>query len=407
MIDAPAPGPVSVLTQTRFPSGPPPFTPLGNISVFAIRPDGTLADMQTTDATAGTATVQAYDGDSVTALYPHMGDAGADLTTFMGVKHGDSLTFGLRFSPNIAATTLGQMTITMPAIANSNYYIYTPCGGYGLGTTNSGTITEYNYCHKDPFDIMVVARDASTGTLTQSGVISDVTFASGGSASLTTWHPATTTKLMQVTGLPADVTNVSMYDYDVLDDTYVVFANSFGGAPSNNQYTTPTYQWPGTGTREWVRTQMNRQGAWTTMFIYDNVTPTTQSYTLAAPQLPPWITSQYVVSAGAQMAAWFPVGDGPSKVTVARFTWTHSSAPYSWTFVLPPGMTAVNFPKLPDSASMNAPHPEDVANVNFIRTYEIPELASYEDVKKLPESTLVQLDVATEMGVLKRVIGNQ
>jgi len=113
-IDAPAPGPVTVTTQTRFTGGLPPGAALGNVTVVAVRPDGTLADTQVTDGTSGMATLNAYDGDSVTALYPHTTDAGADLTTFMGVKHGDSLTFGLKFNPSGTNNSLGTMTINWP-----------------------------------------------------------------------------------------------------------------------------------------------------------------------------------------------------------------------------------------------------------------------------------------------------
>ena len=55
---------------------------------------------------------------------------------------------------------------------------------------------------------------------------------------------------------------------------------------------------------------------------------------------------------------------------------------------------------------MNAPHPEDSVSMQYVRVFEIPELASYDDVRALPESTIVQLDVAVQLGLLKRVIGN-
>src|SRR3954454_11418839 len=145
MIDAPAPGPLSVVTQSRFPNGPPVGAAVGNIAVVAVRPDGTLADMQVTDATTGMATLQAYDGDTVTALYPHMGDAGADLTTFMGVKHGDTLTFGLNWGTSGTNTTLGSLNITCPSLANQSYEIFTDCSTYGYGSgVTSGTIPEYS-----------------------------------------------------------------------------------------------------------------------------------------------------------------------------------------------------------------------------------------------------------------------
>jgi hypothetical protein len=142
------------------------------------------------------------------------------------------------------------------------------------------------------------------------------------------------------------------------------------------------------------------------MFVHDSFEPSTTPYSLEMPMLPPWLTTSSIASGPAQMAAWFPVGNGPSKGTVARTTWTHGSAPYNWTFIVPPGTTAINFPKLPDAIAMNAPHPEDFVNLQYVRVFDIPELASYDDVRKLPESTIVQLDLAVQLGLLKRVVGN-
>ena len=409
-VDAPVdvlmPGALNVVTQTRFTNGQPPFTPQGNVIVVGVRPDGTMSDMQMTDATAGTATLTVYPGDSVTAIYPHMGDAGADLTTFYDVKPGDTLTFGLRFSPSGTNTTVGDMTISWPAVSNAFYDAYTACSSYGFGTATSGSITEYSLCHHDPMDVVMLAYDQNTGALTQAGLIPAATFQAGGALTLAQWRPATATKSMGLTGLTPEITSVNMLDYEFVNDRSFYGAGSYGGAPSNGQYTSPTYPWPGQGSREWVRTILSRQGPWTSMFIHDSFEPSTTPYSLAMPTLPPWLTSNYVASGPAQMAAWFPVGDGPSKGTVARAAWNHGPAPYNWTFIVPPGTTAINFPKLPDAIAMNAPHPEDSVNLQYVRVFDIPELAGYDDVRKLPESTIVQLDLAVQLGLLKRVIGN-
>lgn len=405
-VDAPSAGPVTVTTQTRFyDGGQPPFTPQGNIIVVAVRPDGTLADMQTTDATAGTATLNAYPGDSVTAIYPHISDAGADLTTFYGVKPGDTLTFGLRFSQPVTSQTLGSMTVTMPALPSTEYFAYTSCANAAFGTTASGTITESNYCHSEPMDILVVARDATSHVLTQAGLVPSINFQSGGTASLAQWRPATTTKTLGLTGLSPDVVSVSTEIYEMANDT-VIFGNGFGGPPSNGQYTTSPFEWPGQGTREVNRITLNRQGPWTQMAIHDNHDATTAPYSLAVPMLPPWLTSSYIVSGPAQMAAWFPVGDGPQKGALANVYWSHNSASYSWSFIVPPGQTAINFPKLPAAAAMYAPYPEDFVYMSYVRLFDIPELATYDDVRKLPESTIADLGSAVQLGLLERVIQN-
>jgi hypothetical protein len=405
-VDVLTPGSLDVVTQTRFTNGQPPFTPQGNVIVVAVRPDGTMGDMQMTDPTAGTATLTVYPGDSVTAIYPHMGDGGADLTTFYDVKPGDTLTFGLRFSQSLPSTPIGDMTVTWPAVTNAFYDAYTACSGYGFGTGTTGTITEYSSCHHEPMDVVMLAYDNTSGQLTQAGLIPAATFQAGGSLTLAQWRPATQTKSMGLTGLAPEITNVNMLDYEFVNDRVFYPAGSYGGAPSNGQYTSPVYSWPGIGTREWVRTILSRQGPWTPMYIHDSVDATTTPYSLAMPMLPPWLTSNYVASGPAQMAAWFPVGNGPSKGTVARVSWTHESAPYVWTFIVPPGTSAINFPKLPDAIAMNAPHLDDFVSLQFVRVFDIPELAGYDDVRKLPESTIVQLDIAVQLGLLHRVIGN-
>jgi hypothetical protein len=231
------------------------------------------------------------------------------------------------------------------------------------------------------------------------------TFTNGGTLTLPQWNPTTTTKSVGLTGLPPEVTSVNMLIYELVNKQ-IVFSNGYGAAPSNGQYTSPNFNWAGQGSHEWIRSTLSRTGPWTQMAIMDSVTPTTAPYSIAAPALPPWLTTNYVVSGPAQMAAWFPVGDGPQSGTVLRVGWSHNGAPYTWTFIVPPGVTAITFPKLPDAIAMNAPHPEDSASVQFLRVFDIPELASYDDVRKLPESTLVALDQATEFGLLKRVIMN-
>jgi hypothetical protein len=297
------------------------------------------------------------------------------------------------------------MTVTMPSLPSTVYTAYTSCTITGFGTTASGTITEYDTCHHDPMDILLVARDATTNAITQAGLIPSITFQAGGTATLAQWRPATTTKTLGLTGLGPEITSASMEPYELVNDT-VQYGHGFGGPTSNGQYTTPAFEWPGQGTREWIRSTLSRQGPWTQMGIDDTVAPTTAPYSLALPMLPPWLTNTYIVSGPAQMAAWFPVGDGPQKGALANVYWSHNSASYSWSFIVPPGQTAINFPKLPAAAAMYAPYPEDFVYMSYVRLFDIPELATYDDVRKLPESTIADLGSAVQLGLLERVIQN-
>jgi hypothetical protein len=44
--------------------------------------------------------------------------------------------------------------------------------------------------------------------------------------------------------------------------------------------------------------------------------------------------------------------------------------------------------------------------MSYVRLFDIPELATYDDVRKLPESTIADLGSAVQLGLLERVIQN-
>ena len=70
-------------------------TNVGNIDIISMLPNNTVLETVKTDA-AGNASIKVYPGGSVTAVYKHTVDMGADLITYVGVKPGDTLVFGSR-----------------------------------------------------------------------------------------------------------------------------------------------------------------------------------------------------------------------------------------------------------------------------------------------------------------------
>src|SRR5207249_2128746 len=138
-------------------------------------------------------------------VYRHTADTGADLVTFFGAKPNDTLTFGARFTPP-TSTNLGTMTFSWPAIVGaSEYIVYTPCaGGYGFGSaTTSYAFNEYDYCHKDPMDIVFIALD-STFRVSNYGFLSNVTWVPSSARALGGWTSAPT-GITTVSSLPNEV----------------------------------------------------------------------------------------------------------------------------------------------------------------------------------------------------------
>src|SRR4051812_4410585 len=68
-------GTASVITQNHVAGAGMIGSAAANISVFSLRPDSSMLDMQTTD-TNGTGSLMIYSGGSVTAVYPHQLDNG-------------------------------------------------------------------------------------------------------------------------------------------------------------------------------------------------------------------------------------------------------------------------------------------------------------------------------------------
>jgi hypothetical protein len=405
-IDADLTAPLTVITLARFQNTVPDGMPVANIEIIALRPDGSQSDDVKTDTT-GMAQVKVYPGGSVTALYPHPSDPGADLTTYMGVKPGDTITFGQQVYPTMS-TTLGNFTLTWPNVAvGEDYSVITSCYYCSTGTGLGCTVTEYNTCHQEPMDILYLGYSPSVGAYTYSAFASAVPFTSGGSKSLNAWS-AMGTGSMAITGIPSEVTNVYAANYDFVGND-IAFSTGYSSAPSNGQYTTPSYAWPsaGQGTRNSEQVQLTRPGPYTTMAINETSMGNTPTYTLNISALPPWLTTNYTVSGPAQMATWYAIGEGPTNGTALRVYWSHpNGANYTWSFLVPPKVNAITFPKLPANIEMNAPALDDNLNIVYLRIFNIPELASYDDVRKVPERHFQQLDYAVRLGLFKSVIMN-
>src|SRR5262249_12043424 len=145
-------------------------------------PNNTVLATGTTDAN-GSATIKVYPGGSVTAVYKHAAtvDMGTDLITWVGVKPGDTLTFGNRnpSTVNQPNPDLGAVNYSWPALANATSYdVFSSCAFNGASApATTLTVHEFSNCHHDPMDVLFLAF-GSTGLMGYS-FRSNVTFSDG------------------------------------------------------------------------------------------------------------------------------------------------------------------------------------------------------------------------------------
>ena len=393
LIDADETGMLSVVTQARFFAGGAAVgAAQPSVDVVSVRPNNTLADMAQTDA-SGHASLKIYPGGSVTAIYPHPAatDMGADLVTYFGVKPDDVLTFGQRFLPN-TSTNLGAMTFTYPAVAAaSTYFVYGPCGSAGVSAgTLSLTMTEFTSCHHEPMDIIYIARDAAGQVINYNYVT--VPFQAGTNRAITSWAAAKTA-MISVTGLPAEVQNLSATFFNVGNigsSDEEMYGFSVSGQATGGAYTN-SFAWGPTGVRTEARLTMSRPGTYRTMQLVDALQSSATTWTVASPMLPPWLQT-FTASIAEQMGIMYLVGDGPYDAATFRITWTHvvgsTNTPFVWTFILPPQMTTFTFPKLPAQFAAYLPQPQDTFSTQA-HVIEIPSVMSYDALRAIPEKSLI------------------
>jgi hypothetical protein len=393
LIDADLTGMLNVVTQARFfvAGGPAVGAAQANVDVVSVRPNNTVADMVQTDA-SGHASVKVYPGGSITAVYQHAADMGADLVTYFGVQPNDVLTFGQRFSPN-TSNNLGSMTFSYPAVAAATSYdVIGPCGGAGAAAgTLQVTFSEFDSCHHDPMDVVFLAFN-STGQVINYNYLSSVAFQNGMTRSIGSWGTAGTA-MVNLTGLPPEVQNITgefLTVGNIGSPDEEMFARTVSGQVTGGAYTN-SFPWAPTGVRTEARLFMSRLGTYRTMQIVDSLQANSTTWTVASPALPPWLQT-FTASAADQMGIMYLVGDGTYDAGMFRINWSHvmgsTNVPFVWTFILPPQQTTFSFPKLPAQFAADLPQPQDSFGIQA-HVIEIPSISGYDALRAIPEKSLI------------------
>jgi hypothetical protein len=405
-VDADLSGDATIVTEAAL-FGSKIGTKVANIDIISTLPNNMVLAMAKTDA-GGAATIKVYPGGSVTAVYRHTVDMGADLITWVGVKPGDTLSFGSRqFSvANQQNPSLGTQTVSWPALAGTtDFEIFTSCTSVFPGTALSAVETESTTCHQEPMDVLYVAFSA-TG-LTNFGFRSNVPFTNGGTVALGGWS-ALQTGSINITGLPTEITSLSGNFATVIDANKTFsFAGSYNGTPTGGAFTT-TFPWHPTGERTVGSLALNRTG-FQTMRVLDSFSANTLTQTVAAPALTPWVQGNVTSSSALKMASWFVVPEASSVYDgqLLRVSWSHTigtmSHPHQWHFILPPGLTSISYPALPPQFNDAMPLPEDFTSAT-LRVFDIASVTGYDMVRTMPSRNIMCLDCAVNAGDLQRVV---
>jgi hypothetical protein len=178
-----------------------------------------------------------------------------------------------------------------------------------------------------------------------------------------------------------------------------------GGAYGNS------FPWAPTAVRTEAQLAMTRPGNFPTMRLLDVLQPTTTTWTVATPALPPWL-QLFDASTADRTGSLHLVGTGAYDAAVLQISWTHvmgsTSVPFAWTFILPPQTTAFAFPALPAEHAGDLPQPDDAYTVQA-HVIEIPAVAGYDALRAIPEKSLICPDTlvpdcALRNGEFPRVI---
>ena len=405
-VDADTSGDATIVTEAALVGGTVGVN-VGNIDIISMLPNNTVLAMTKTDA-GGNATIKVFPGGTVTAVYKHTVDMGADLITYVGVKPGDTLTFGSRnFSTaGQTNTNIGSQTYSWPAQAGStSYNVFTSCTGIGVGGASTSVVgTEFSLCHKEPMDVLY---GAFNGQLTHYNFRQNVAFTNGGTVSISGWIPVTNATV-NITGIPTDVTNVSGNFSSVLDNNREIgLAGSFNGTLTGGAFT-QNFVWHPGGDRTMSQMFFSRTG-FGAMRLLDSFASGTLTETVASPTFPPWQQSGVIVSSALRTANWFLVPDAASvhDGQLLFMNWNHvvggTNHFHQWHLILPPGQLSIVLPKLPAQFTDNLPFPQDGIGAS-IRAFDVGSLTSYDMVRAQPSRNIMCLECSIRGGDYQRVV---
>ncbi len=400
-VDAVPTGQVTVTTRARC-CDLPPDSLVAGVPVLVISADGSVGDSGQTNA-QGTITLDIDEGDTVTAVYTTTD--GFDLVTVVGVKPGDQLNFGEAFTAPSQGVD-GQMTATWPVVAGTYYYlINTPCGNQYVfnETTTSVQVGFSAYCQRPTADFVFTSISNTTYLPQRTAILRNVNFTNGQTAALGAWA-VPTNFAVNATALPSYVNDVYFSASAVVGDRQPYGSSSYvtpdAGAASG---ALPVH----VGSDRIATTaRLSRPGDLGDQYTYRAVPGSAATTTFATNELP-WLGEAYVSAAG-NVASWIQVGDQDHDGAIAYASWYRdrpglfggpSGSSYSWTIMLPPGVTSWSWAQPPAALAEYVPVVGDTV-YGDVALVDLASADGYDGLRATDERIFSCLECATSRGAL-------
>jgi hypothetical protein len=399
--DPAAPVTVTVLATTG--NGAPDLA----AKVLFQDPDGAVVSDTAVDA-MGHAQAMLPRGGTVSAIRITADpiNLAASITTTLGVKPGDNLTFGLKpyaTSNNQGGATM--MTATFPlASGAASYRFYTPCG-LSPAATSPVTLNFRDSCHGAMFDLLATTS-AGAPPVPMFLFISNVSYQGGGSFAVASPFNPMASFTVNMTNIPDPVSSINVSRTTLLNNTPAGSTSaSVQGDPAGTASAVLPFP-QGVGTRSELSITMGRDDA-TIVQRHEAHTAalgTSATVDLGQQKLP-WFTNLAQTATGA---TWTMVaaGDPPDGMMVNwSGGWNDGMRPVaiSWLVAQPAAMTGMTLPRLPAAYAMIDPGQQTVAvQPSSVTMYmaDYDNVAGYDQLRQMPETLLT-----SPIGIMGAFVG--
>jgi hypothetical protein len=398
-------GPVTVTVLSAAGDGVPDST----AKVVFQDPDGAVVSDTGVDA-MGHAQAMMPRGGTVSAIRITMdtpANLTASITSTLGVKPGDNLTFGLKANATIlnqGGSTTMTATMFQPVSGATNYKFYTPCG-VNNAPAAPATLNFRDSCHGAMFDLLGVTSVGSPPTL-MFLLLTGVTYVSGGSFNISTLWNSMADFTVNMTNVPDAVSQISVSRATLLNNTptFSLSTTVQGDPPAGNVSAMVPFP-QGVGTRNELSITMARPDAINQQHdVHTASLGTSATVDLSKQQLP-WFTNLAQTAMGATWTMVAP-GDPPDGMIVNwSGSWNDGTRPVaiSWSVAQDATMTGMTLPKLPAAYAMVDPGQQTVAvKQDSVALYmaDYDNLAGYDQLRQMPETLLT-----TPIGVMGAFVG--
>jgi len=395
--------PVTVTVLTTTGNGAPDST----AKVLFQDPDGVVVSDSAVDA-MGHAQAMLPRGGTVSAIRitADPTNLAASITTTLGVKPGDDLTFGLK--PYATNTTQGgatMMTATFPLVAGAtNYRFYTPCG-LSPAMGSPVTLIFRDTCHGAMFDLLATTS-AGTPLVPMFLFLTNVAYQSGGSFAVSSLFNPMANFTVNMTNIPDPVSGMNVSRTTLLNNTPAgsISASVQGDPAGSASAVVPFPQ--GVGTRSELSITMGRDD---TMMVQRHEAHTATLGTSATVDLGqqklPWFTNLTQTATGATWTMVAP-GDPPDGMMVSwSGGWNDGTRPVAitWLVAQPAAMAGMTLPRLPAAYAMIDPGQQTVAvtpssGTMYMADYD--NVAGYDQLRQMPETLLT-----SPIGIMGAFVG--